>query len=119
MFCPKCRTEYQKGIGICADCGTPLVEILDPEPEAEYVEYDEVLAIFSAGEIALMKSLLNDAQITYYFKGEMFNYVDPLIQPARLMVRRDQVADALEIIKGMEFHYMLFSPDRPKEEESP
>lgn len=26
MWCPKCKTEYRKGIRICADCGTELVE---------------------------------------------------------------------------------------------
>ena len=117
MFCEKCRSEYQKGIVTCADCGTALVETLGPE--AEYVEYDEVLALFSAGEIALMKSLLDDAQVVYYFKGEMFNYVDPLIQPARLMVRRDQVAEVMEILKGMEFRYILFSQDKTKDKKSP
>ncbi len=114
MFCPNCRTEYQKGVSTCADCGAALVEELPEKPTPEYVEYDEVLAIFSAGEIAIMKSILDDAEITYYFKGEMFNYVDPLIQPARLMIRRDQVPEALEILKGMEFRYIVFSQDRPE-----
>lgn len=26
MWCPKCKTEYQKGITICAECGSGLVE---------------------------------------------------------------------------------------------
>jgi len=113
MFCPQCRTEYKEGVKTCADCGSELVVELRTDPEPEYIEYTEVLAIFSAGEIALVKSMLDDAEIVYYFKGEMFNYVEPLIQPARLMVRRDQVADARELLKHVEFRYMVFSPDRP------
>ena len=26
MWCPNCKTEYRKGITVCADCGTELVE---------------------------------------------------------------------------------------------
>lgn len=26
MWCPKCNIEYQKGITVCADCGTELIE---------------------------------------------------------------------------------------------
>ena len=26
MWCPKCKIEYRKGVTVCADCGTELVE---------------------------------------------------------------------------------------------
>lgn len=32
MWCPKCKTEYQPGIFVCADCGSELVE---EEPKEE------------------------------------------------------------------------------------
>lgn len=35
MFCPKCKTEYEPGIEICADCGAELVEELVPETDEE------------------------------------------------------------------------------------
>ncbi len=42
MFCPKCKTEYYPGIEVCADCGTPLVEVLEESDEKELSEfYDE------------------------------------------------------------------------------
>lgn len=31
MWCPKCKTEYQKGITVCADCGTELVDGTEDE----------------------------------------------------------------------------------------
>ena len=33
-FCPKCRYEYNWGIGTCPDCDERLVEKLPEEPEA-------------------------------------------------------------------------------------
>ena len=29
-WCPSCRTEYRKGITVCADCGATLVDTLPP-----------------------------------------------------------------------------------------
>lgn len=34
-FCPKCRYEYEYGIGECPDCGARLVERLPEEPQAD------------------------------------------------------------------------------------
>ncbi len=31
MFCPVCESEYEAGIEVCPDDGTPLVERLTPE----------------------------------------------------------------------------------------
>jgi len=50
MWCPKCKIEYRKGITVCADCGTELVErskdetvnvceISDEKTADEIVEY--------------------------------------------------------------------------------
>ncbi len=32
-YCPKCRSEYRRGIAQCRECGAPLVESLPPERE--------------------------------------------------------------------------------------
>lgn len=44
-FCPKCRYEYEWGIGECPDCGVRLVEVLQDVPKednpAEAKEYKE------------------------------------------------------------------------------
>ena len=83
MFCPECRAEYVEGISQCVDCGVPLVAELPPEqaPEPpEYVEFEEVLFTFNAGDVATIKSVLNGEGFAYYFHGEAFNYVHPLAQ---------------------------------------
>jgi hypothetical protein len=105
MYCPKCRYEYNEGISTCADCGISLVPELPPEPIPAYVESEEILASFNAGDIAIIKALLDGAGITYHFLGEWFLYANPLLQPARLIVRRDQAQEAREILKDLDIAY--------------
>ena len=104
MFCPKCRTEYKNGITVCADCDVPLVDALPEKeelpPEPPYKAYE---GLYSSAEIAVIKSILDDAGIDYYFKGERFQTIHiPLVDPAILMIREDQYEDALKILRQME-----------------
>ena len=36
-WCPKCRTEYQKGVLLCSDCGATLVEELPEEDDSKVI----------------------------------------------------------------------------------
>ena len=101
MYCPHCHSEYEKGTSICSECGTTLMGALPPEPAPEYVEFEEILATYNAVEIAIIKSLLDPEGIDYYFKSEFFNYMEPLAQPAKLMVRKDHAQEARDILKGL------------------
>jgi hypothetical protein len=119
MFCPKCGAEYVEGVTVCADCGTPLEDRPPAEDERqdkedtavedqfspEEAEFEEILTTFNAGDIAIIKSLLDGESIEYFIQGEHFNYVDPLIQPARLMVRKDQVSEVREILRNLDLEY--------------
>lgn len=106
MFCPKCGAEYRQGFTKCADCGVDLVwEKPEIEDRIEYVEYTEVLRTFNAGDIAILRSVLDGDGITYYIKGEFFGNIRPLAEPASLMVRKDQVERALELIKPLKLRY--------------
>lgn len=110
MFCPDCKSEYVEGIQNCAECETPLVPELPPEEAAEqlqWIEFDEILTTFNAGDIALIKSILNAEEISYYFEGEAFNYVGPLIQAPKLMVRKGQAEQAREILKDLDLDYTV------------
>ena len=101
MFCPHCRSEYEEGTNICSKCGALLIGALPVEPAPEYVEFEEILATYNAVEIAIIKSLLDPEGIDYYFKSEFFSYMEPLAQPARLMVRKDQADEAGQILKEL------------------
>ena len=119
MFCPKCRAEYVAGITMCADCNVPLVERLPAErkpkkkskkihPEMKYVE---LLITFNKGEVAVIKSILNDAGIDYFFKGELFQMVHMFPDPARLMVREEQVNEARKLLSHLDFKFSAVPGD--------
>jgi hypothetical protein len=109
LFCPKCGTEYVEGVTTCTECGSPLTA--DPPAEAEgqaqWIDFQELLATFNAGDIAIIKSLLDAESIDYFFQGEFFNNVRPLIEPVRLMVRKDQVSEAKDILGDLGLEYAL------------
>jgi hypothetical protein len=101
MICPHCRSEYEEGTNICSECRSLLIGLSPREPAPDYVEFKEILATYNAVEIAIIKSLLDPEGIDYYFKSEFFNYMEPLAQPARLMVRKDQADEARQILKEL------------------
>ncbi len=104
MWCPACRAEYVRGILECPDCRVALVENQPPPPVP--VEFEEILRTFNQGDIALIKSILDDAEVEYFFHGEIFNLVDPLIQPARLRVRKEQADEARQLLKGLNVSFL-------------
>lgn len=114
MICPNCRAEYNRGIYVCAECDVPLVDHLPDDDQLEKTEdIEEQDTIFldiyitsDAGEIAMIKSLLDGAGIDYYFQGERFASVHSGAYPARLFVRADQCEEVLEILKDL--HFSIF-----------
>jgi len=102
MFCPECKGEFIEGIRKCPVCHIKLIDERPPEPKPEFVDYDEMLATYNPADVAFLKSLLDSEGISYFFKGEHFMYVRPLADPVRLMVRTDQVAQAMEVLEDVE-----------------
>jgi hypothetical protein len=113
MYCPKCGAEYKPGITVCADCDVPLVhELPEQEEKVQYVKYVELLVTFNPADVTIIKSILDDAGIHYFFKGEHFIMVRPLVDPARLMVKKDEVDKAKELLKDLNLKFMGISfPD--------
>jgi hypothetical protein len=106
MYCPDCRAEYVDGISACPECGVTLVHDLGEEC-AEWVEFEQILTTFNAGDIAFIKSILDCEGIKYYFLGEAFNYMEPLVQAPRLMVRKDQAEQAREILGDLSLEHTV------------
>ncbi len=117
MFCPQCRAEYLQGVRECADCGIPLVVAL-PEPPAREqpadLELVEVLATFNPGDIALLKSVLDANGIDYLFQGEHFATVQPMVDPARLFVSREQLTQARELVDSLDLNFSAIRHPRPE-----
>jgi hypothetical protein len=116
MFCPNCRAEYKSGITRCHDCDADLVDELPPDSGPEWVEFEEVLSTYNLADIALIKSILDETGMKYYFENENFVHVSPLALPARLMVPRNQVEKTLGLLKDMDLAFMGVSPTEGAEE---
>ncbi len=120
MFCPKCRAEYREGFYKCADCDIELVDQLPelpPEPKPEFIDYEEVLATYNPADIAILKSILESEGITYFFKGEHFTYMRPLADPARLMVRKDQIKDVKNLLSDLKLSFIGINLHKNSREE--
>lgn len=115
MFCPVCQSEYREGIAVCSTCQVPLVAEL-PEAEPEFVDFEEILQTYNPADIAFVKSLLDGEGITYLFQGEFFNQMGPPVVPARLLVRKDQVELAKEILQETELAFMAVEKSEPADE---
>lgn len=70
MFCPQCRDEYREGFDRCAYCGVPLVHSLPAEDGPPREEMTLLLKTPDIGKLAIVKSLLQSAEIPYIVQGE-------------------------------------------------
>ncbi len=117
MFCPKCRAEYREGFTTCSECHVPIVRELPSETLPEFVDYEEILSTYNPFDIAVIKSLLDPEDILYFFQGEQFSYVRPLVEPARLMVAKEDAEEAREILKDLTISFGPSGPGRDEKEE--
>ncbi len=118
MFCPRCGSEYKKGIRNCPDCNVPLVKDLPPEFD-ESIEFSEapLISTYNAGDISLVKSVLDSADITYFFKGDHVNPAHTFLEPAHLFVRKDQVEEARELLESLDLTYMSVAPEPDEDDD--
>jgi hypothetical protein len=96
MYCPNCRSEYRVGFTWCKDCDVGLVADLPAEEEPQFVDLVEVLTMADAGQIPLIKSILEAEEIPYVAQGENFNLARNIA--VRFLVPRDYVETAREIL---------------------
>ena len=96
MYCPSCRSEYRAGFTWCKDCDVALVAELLPEDEPEFTDLVEVLGIADAGQIPLIKSILEAEEIPYLAQGENFNLARNI--PVRFLVPKKYLVQARDVL---------------------
>ena len=67
----------------------------------ELIEYELVLEIQNSGDLIFLKSILDAEGITYYVQGEHVAQFIFHSVPMRLMVKKQEVANAREILKDV------------------
>ncbi len=113
MICPKCKCEYRKGYSVCIDCEVDLVETIGEEGFSNFenknssrLSFVPVLSTSNSGDISLIKTILEERWVEYYFEEENFfdqNIKDTFI----LMVREDLVPSVIELLMDFEVHYLM------------
>ncbi len=120
MFCPKCKAEYKEGVKECGQCEVPLVAVLPagpaPEPRKD-LDFVSVVRTFNPQDIAIIRSILDDSGIEYYIQGENGISVRPLVDPANVLVVKEQAEDAIALLKDLDLSFYLFKPDNPGKSE--
>lgn len=64
----------------------------------------KILETDSLSDIALIKSVLDAERIDYFIQGENAKFLQPM-GPAILMVARESVEKAIEVLKPLKLHY--------------
>lgn len=96
MFCPNCRSEYLPGFTRCNDCDVALVDELVAEEQPEFVDLVEVLSTADAGQILLIKSILEAEEIPYLAQGENFSLARNI--PVRFLVPIELLEEAKDVL---------------------
>ena len=117
MFCPQCRVEYREGFTECSDCGVPLVPELLPEPQPSPQpkrDLDLVTVFETVNPVitALVKSMLEQAEIPYLVKGEAFRELygggrsgsafHPFAGPSCIQVPREDADKARDLLRELQ-----------------
>jgi hypothetical protein len=96
MYCPKCRSEYRPGFTRCNDCDVALIAELHAEAKPDFVDLVEVLSTADAGQIAIIKSILEAEDIPYLAQGENFALARNIA--VRFLVPSDYLDDAKAVL---------------------
>jgi hypothetical protein len=79
------------------------------EPESDnQLTFVGVLSTYNIADIALIKSVLDEEKIDYFFQGENMLILRPHLEPAILKVREDQVELVIELLKDFDFTYLAW-----------
>jgi hypothetical protein len=117
--CPKCEYELELsederiiGKTHCPECNTVVDCTVNPTKVLEKEDYTEIISSLNQGDIALIKSILDNGDIDYQIFGENFLSVRPLLEPARIFVNTNQIEKVQELLKGFDLKIFGVSAKR-------
>jgi len=112
VICPVCSSELELSEEDrasrkyhCPECDAFVDFTTDPPKVLDTKKYSLLFTTMNQGDIAIIKSLLDDANIDYYVYDEDFLAVRPLVQPARFFVAENETEEAKEILKDVDLNY--------------
>jgi predicted Zn finger-like uncharacterized protein len=124
IVCPSCKTEIDldnddlnKKLVRCPECNSLIDISKNPIEIVKDKNYIQILTSMNQGDLGIIQSMLDDGNIDYFISGKNFLSVDPLIQPAKIMVLEDQYEEAKEIIKDFELNIFGVSSNNEDEED--
>ncbi len=115
IFCPQCGAQYRDGFTQCSDCQVSLVSHSPDRPEETEPQLDLTLvSVFETGDpaiLALAKSILEEAGIEYYARGEGIQDLfgagrvgvgyNPLVGPVSIQVREENEEESIELLREL------------------
>lgn len=110
--CPVCSSELELSDEDrasrkyhCPVCEAFVDSTMDPPRVWDKKNYALLLTTMNQADIAIIKSVLENASIDYYVYDEDFLAVRPLVQPARFFVVDNQMEEAKETLKDLKLKY--------------
>lgn len=111
IVCPNCsenlELEEKERVSRqvhCPECDSLIDFTTEPPTVINPEEYVEITSSINQGDIGVIRSILDDANIDYYIFGENFLIINPLLQPARVFVVQEQVEETKKILKDVDIH---------------
>jgi hypothetical protein len=121
MYCPECGSEYREGFVQCGDCEVPLVDAPPKETEHPDLRFVTILETGDPGEIALAESILLEAEIPYFKKGDQIQDLfamgrlpfgfNPVTGPVEIQVAEENVTAAYDALEELNSGQELLAED--------
>jgi hypothetical protein len=112
MFCPNCGDEYREGFEKCAYCDVLLVHELPAGDPSSREEMVVLLKTPDIGKLAIIKSLLESADIPFLVQGEggvsLFptayssGFFNPEAHGADVLVPKEDLESAIQLLRSAE-----------------
>jgi len=83
----------------------------DDDDDDDYLTQEVILSTYNPADVAAIKAVLEDADISFHFEGDIPTTSNTYIEPARLFVNPEQLEEARELIDDLDLSYMSLSPD--------